>query len=207
MEYLLCTRQDVKAFANMDASQEAYDDLIDSIIRLWTANAKAFCRRNFIFGEYTETYSVIKAGRTMLVRVSEAPITIDEDHPLVITCNGEPVDQTNYLVNKDKGLIRFDLSWLNAGTDNLTITYWGGICVENSDDNEDGIKTIVKHPVRSAVANQCAYALIRTVQNNQGQQSSNEGRSVSNTTPAAMGFLPEVSMVLANYRLNLSGRE
>lgn len=206
MEYLFCTRQDVKQYALTTANSTAYDSLITDLIRVWTENAKAFCRRNFIFGEYQESFSVIKAGKTMLLRVAEAPILIDDKHPFTITCEGETIDPSRYEVNKEKGLIKIKVWDLPAGEDNLTVTYTGGICVEDSDDNEEDIKVLVPHPVRSAIANQCAYALIRTVQNNQGQQSSNTGRAISNTTPASMGFLPEVSMVLANYRLTLTGR-
>ena len=206
MKYIFCTRQDVKAFANTGANSETFDDLIDSLIDVWTGNAKVFCRRNFVFGEYSETYSVMSVGKTMMVHLAEAPLTIDDEHPLVIKCNGEVVDSEGYLVNKEKGLIRLDLAYLHEGFDNLTITYWGGMCVEDADDNDDKVKKNKKGPLRSAIANQCAYALIRTVQANQGQTASNTGRSVSNTVPASMGFLPEVSMVLANYRLNLTGR-
>lgn len=206
MEYIFCTRQDVKAFANMGANSDSFDDLIDSLIRLWTDNAKAFCRHEFVFGEYTETYSVMSVGRTMMVHLAEAPLTIDEEHPLTIRCDGEVVPPEGYLVNKEKSLIRLDLSYLRPGVDNLIINYWGGMCVETADDGNENIQVLEKGPVRSAIANQCAYALIRNVQANQGQTSSNTGRSVPNTTPASMGFLPEVSMVLANYRLNLTGR-
>lgn len=206
MEYLFCTRQDVKQYAVVSANTTAYDSLITDIIRMWTENAKAFCRRNFIFGNYQEDFSVIKASKNMLLRVAEAPITIDDDHPFTITCNGETVDPSLYQVNKEKGLIKIQVATLPVGEDNLTVTYTGGLCVVDSDDNEEDIKVLAPHPVRTAVANQCAYALIRTVQTNQGQQSSNTGRSVSNTVPASMGFLPEVSMVLANYRLTLTGR-
>ncbi|MBP5468431.1 MAG: hypothetical protein J6Z11_04220 [Candidatus Riflebacteria bacterium] len=205
MEYIFCTRQDVKAFANMGANSDSFDDLIDSLIRVWTGNAKVFCRREFVFDNYTETYSVMSVGKTMMVHLAEAPLTIDDEHPLTIKCNGETVDPAGYLVNKEKGLIRLDLAYLHEGFDNLVIDYWGGLCTEKADDNDD-VSVLVKCPVRSAIANQCAYTLIRTVQANQGQTASNTGRSVSNTTPASMGFLPEVSMVLANYRLNLTGR-
>ena len=205
MRYTFCTRQDVKAFSITSGDSEAFDDLIDSIIDVWTANAKAFCRRDFVFGEYSEQFSTIKVGKTMLIRLKEAPLTIDDDHPFVIKHNNEVVDENLYEINKEKGLIRLQVHPLSPGIDNLSITYWGGICVEDGDDETS--KVIVKCPLRSAVANQCAYALIRTVQSNQGQQAANNGRGTANTTPAAMGFLPEVSMVLANYRLSLTGRE
>lgn len=207
MKYIFCTRQDVKAFSITSGNSETFDSLIDSIIDVWTANAKAFCRRDFVFDEYTEYFSVIKVGKHMLIRLKEAPITIDEDHPFVIKYHNEPLDSSLYEVNKEKGLIRLDIHTLAPGEDALSITYWGGICTEDADENDDNVKVLEECPLRSAVANQCAYALIRTVQSNQGQQAANNGRGTTNTTPAAMGFLPEVSMVLANYRLNLTGRE
>lgn len=206
MEYIFCTRQDVKNFANMPANSTDFDTTIDSLIRMWTSSAKAFCRHNFVFGEYQETFSVMKVAKTMLIRLAEAPLTVDEEHPLVIKCNGEVVDPSLYEINKDKGLIRLQIYGLPAGEDNLDISYWGGVCTEPADDQDDEVSVLVDHPVRSAIANQCAYALIRIVQSNQGQTSSNTGKSVSNTTPASMGFLPEVSMVLANYRLTLTGK-
>jgi len=206
METLFCTRQDVKKYARMSASQEAYDELIDDLIRIWTANAQSFCRRNFIYGEHTEYFSVIKVGRFYTVRLLEAPLTVDELHPLVVKCNNEIVDSENYEVNKEKGLIRINTNALVAGVDNLEVSYWGGICLDEADDNDENVKVIQKCPLRSAIANQCGYALVRTIQDNQGQQSDKTGRSASNTTPASMGFLPEVSLVLSNYRVTLTGR-
>lgn len=206
METLFCTRQDVKKYARMSAKQEGFDELIDDLIRMWTLNAQSFCRRNFIFGEHTETFSVIKVGNYFNVRLLEAPLVIDEEHPLVIKCGGSVVSSDDYEVNTDKALIRIKVSALFAGTDNLEITYWGGICLDEADDNDSGVKVIQKCPLRSAIANQCGYALVRTIQDNQGQQADKTGKSASNTTPASMGFLPEVSLVLSNYRVTLTGR-
>lgn len=190
----------------MSANQEMFDDTIDDIIRIWTANAQVFCRRNFIFGEYTETYSVIPVGRYFTIRLLEAPITIDEEHPFVIKCLGEILSPDSYEVNKEKGLVRIKMEALVPGNDNLDITYWGGLCLDESDDNDENIKVIKKCPLRSAVANQCGFALVRTIQDNQGQQSDKTGKSSTNTTPTSMGFLPEVSLVLSNYRVTLTGR-
>ena len=206
METLFCTRQDVKTYARMSANQEMYDNLIDDLIRIWTANAQAFCRRNFIFGEYTEYFSVINIGRYYTVKLLESPIIIDEEHPFVVKCNDEVVSPDYYEVNKDKGLVRFKTEALVSGRDNLEVVYWGGLCLDESDDNNKNIKVIQKCPLRSAIANQCGYALVRTIQDNQGQQSDKTGKSASNTTPASMGFLPEVSLVLSNYRVTLTGR-
>lgn len=206
METLFCTRQDVKKYARMGARQEGFDELIDDLIRIWTANAQTFCRRTFIYGEHTELFSVINIGKYYTVKLLEAPLTVDELHPLTIKCNGVDVSSDHYLVNKEKGIIRIELAYLVAGTDNLEVTYWGGICLDESDDNDENVKVIQKCPLRSAIANQCGYALVRTIQDNQGQQSDKTGKSASNTTPASMGFLPEVSLVLSNYRITLTGR-
>jgi len=206
METLFCTRQDVKKYGKVPDKQEMYDDLIDDLIRMWTANAKVFCRRDFIFGEHTELFSVLNIGRYYNVKLLEAPVVIDLEHPFVVKCNDEVVSDEYYQVNKEKGLVRINMKALRPGTDNLEITYWGGLCLDESDDNDKNIKVIEKSPLRSAIANQCGYALIRTIQSNQGQQSDKTGRSATNTTPAAMGFLPEVSLVLSNYRITLTGR-
>lgn len=206
METLFCTRQDVKKYARMSPKQEGFDDLIDDLIRIWTLNAQSFCRRKFIFGEYNETYSVIPVGKFYNIRLLEAPVCIDDDHPFVITCNGETVSEDYYMVDKERGLVRIKMEALTKGTDNLEVTYWGGICLDESDDNDENVKVLQPCPLRSAIANQCGYSLVRTMQDNQGQQSDKTGKSASNTTPAAMGFLPEVSLVLSNYRITLTGR-
>lgn len=206
METLFCTRQDVKKYARMSANQEMFDEVIDDLIRIWTANAKTFCRRDFVFGEHTEIFSVIPVGKYYNLKLLEAPVSVDLEHPFVLKCNDEIISSEYYELNEEKGLVRIKMEALVPGRDNLQVTYWGGLCLDDSDDNDEDIKVIEKCPLRSAIANQCGYALVRTIQDNQGQQSDKTGKSASNTTPASMGFLPEVSLVLSNYRVTLTGR-
>lgn len=206
----LCTVQQVKESAPISQGYSARDAQIKEMIAVASGQVRAFCRRQFTLGTYTEyfmTPDTSFAGHRF--RVKEWPIladTLEFSYDTLGAFAGENYDvweeDVGYSIDLDEGYITL-LQGTEYSRRGVRITYQGGY----ASDAQSPPTLQVPANISSATALQAAFLLQRQVAGQQGMEEQQKARSSMQkfTTDATTGLIGEVKSALSLYRNILVG--
>jgi len=105
-----CTIEEVKAYADLNATDTSKDELIDSLIVACQAFIDEYCGRTFEKGKMTEYFGDVPVDRLFL---SKYPI--DANKPIQVWdswdrayASTDLVDPSDYFVDAENGIIKLD---------------------------------------------------------------------------------------------------
>jgi uncharacterized phiE125 gp8 family phage protein len=129
----LCSVSDVKQYLSI--SDSTHDALLGALVDGASEAIENFCRRRFATAEYTEYHD---GGDSAILLLDHCPVQsvdevrVDSRHDFE---NGEPIDEDDYVLYPEEGLIVRIAGLFSAGTRNVRVIYTAGYAEVPNDVN------------------------------------------------------------------------